>query len=284
MLKIVMDGAGDMPDGWSDDYQINVIPINIQFKDKTYLQYTDLSNDAFYDLVDREKIVPKTSQPTPHQFVEFYKNIAQLGDTILSLHVTRNLSGTFDSAEMAARELSGEYNVVPFDSGCGSAGMGFMCREARNMDSKGASLEQIIKRMEYIRDSIRVILTLDTLEYARMSGRVKALQAALVSILDVKPIVELRNGILDMAGRVRTRKRSIQEIIQRTAAQVGDKLVNVAIVHARDQEAGNSLMEMVQNTLNCSDIVSTELSIAVAANLGPGTVGIVTYPVGEGGL
>jgi len=283
MLRIVMDGAGDMPPSWSSEYQIDVIPINIQFGGKTYLQGVDLTNEDFYELVDREKAVPKTSQPSPQQFVEFYKRIAKPGERVLSLHVTKNLSGTYDSAELASRELKGQYLIVPFDSGCGSAGMGFMCKEARIMDEKGIPFEDIIKHLEYIRESIRVILTLDTLEYARMSGRVKALQAALVSLLDVKPIVELKDGVLDMAGRVRTRKRALQQVIDRTVNEMRDRPVNVAVVNARDEKVGEALVEKVCKVLNCNELIATDLSIAVAANLGPGTVGIVSYPIANGG-
>ena len=95
MLHIVTDGAADMPPEWSDEYQIHTIPINIQFGEKTYLQFIDLDFDSFYEKVEETKIVPKTAQPSPHQFVEFYKKIAKEGDTILSVHVTSKLSGTY---------------------------------------------------------------------------------------------------------------------------------------------------------------------------------------------
>ncbi len=273
-----MDGAGDIPEEWLSEYQIDIIPINIQFEENTFLQGIDLSNEDFYRLVDTKNVVPKTSQPTPHQFIEFYRKIANPGDTILSIHVTQHLSGTFASAEMAAKELEEEYHVIPIDSANGSVGMGFMCRDARKMEREGASLDQILKHIDYIRKNIEIILTLDTLEYARLSGRVKTLQAALVSLLDVKPIVILKDGVLSMAGRVRTRKRAFQQIVDEMVNRMGRRAVNVAVVNARDPGAGQSLMELVCSRLNCKEIVTSELSIAVAANLGPGTVGIIAYP------
>lgn len=105
------------------------------------------------------------------------------GDTVLSIHVTSKLSGTFASAEMASKELQAEYNVIPVDSGGGSASIGYMCKEAREMFLKGFSIQKILDRLIYIRDHTEIILTLDTLEYARMSGRVKAMHAALASSL-----------------------------------------------------------------------------------------------------
>lgn len=282
MLKIVMDGAGDMPPEWQTEYGIQVIPINIHFGEKTYLQTVDLSSEDFYRLAEEEREHPKTSQPSPHQFIAFYRKIAQRGEQILSIHVTGKLSGTLASAQMAAQELAGEIEVLPFDSGVGSAGIGFLCREARLLHRNGASLEQILRRLNQLREKIQITLTLDTLEYARRSGRVKTLQAALASLLDVKPVVVLREGVLEMAGRVRTRKRALEHIVQMMRERMQAQLVNVAIVHARDLPTAQNLLKQVQNALNCHETFIAELSISVAANLGPGTVGIVAYPVEDG--
>lgn len=279
MLRIVTDGACDMPSEWGKEYDIHVIPINIHIGDKTYLQGVDLSNDDFYDTVEKNKIIPKTSQPSPTQFEDFYSRVAQTGDTILSIHVTSKLSGTFASAEMAARELEGQFRVLPFDSAAGSVAQAYMCKEARLMDRAGSTIDEILRRLKFIRDNVNIILTLDTLEYARMSGRVKTLQAALASILNVKPIVVLTDGILDMADKVRTRHRALDTVVEKVYAKVGNRQVNAAVVHARDPESGKKLMERVSKALNYKELVMTELSIAVSANLGPGTVGVIAYPL-----
>jgi DegV family protein with EDD domain len=127
-----------------------------------------------------------------------------------------------------------------------------------------------------------IILTLDTLEYARRSGRVKALQAALASLLNVKPVVILREGVLELGDRVRTRRKSLEYVQDLVAQRVGDRLVNAAVVHSEDPKSGEHLMEAVRSRLNCNQLVMTELSIGLAANLGPGTVGLIAYPVEEG--
>jgi len=192
MIRIVTDGAADMPAGWEKEYDIQVIPINILFGEKTYLQGVDLGNEDFYRLVEESGKIPKTSQPSPFQFKKFYESVANAGDTILSLHVTSKLSGTFESAMTASRELGDKYNIVPFDSGAGSAALGMMCREARLMERAGAATQQIIERMYRIRHEVQIVLTVDKLDYARMSGRVGTLQAALASALNVKPIIVLQ--------------------------------------------------------------------------------------------
>ena len=281
MLRIVTDSTVDMPEGWESEYDIQVIPINIQFGDRTYLHGVDLDNEGFYRLVDESGRIPKTSQPSPYQFKEFYQRVAQAGDTILSLHVTAKLSGTYASAVAAAGELAGTFNVIPFDSASGSVGLGFMCREARKMDRAGMDVDQIVRYLEGKRARTRIILTLDTLEYAKMSGRVGALSAALASLLNVKPIAVLKDGVVEMAEKVRTRRAAIERVVEMAKTEFGDQPVYLAVTQARDPLAGKMLLEKARKIFNVREAVLTELSIALAANFGPGTVGLVVYPVGE---
>jgi DegV family protein with EDD domain len=238
----------------------------------------DLSNEDFYRLVDESGKIPKTSQPSPFQFKESYQRVAKAGDTILSLHVTSKLSGTFESAVAAARELAEEFNIIPFDSGAGSAALGMMCREARLMERAGAAVQQIIERMYQIRRNVQIVLTLEKLDYARMSGRIGTLQAALASALNIKPIVVLKEGVLSMAERVRTRSRALDRVVELLHNRFEKELVNVAAVHARDLRSAQDLLGRVKKIFNFKELILTELSIAVAANLGPGTVGLVVYP------
>ncbi len=279
MLQIVTDSTADIPAGWEKEYDIKVIPINIQFGERTFLQNVELDSEGFYKLVEETKKIPKTSQPSPHQFKEFYKKIAQPGDPILSIHVTSKLSGTYASAEAAALELKDTFKVVPFDSAGGSVGLALMCREARKMDRAGKSLEQIVKYLDGIRERIRIILTLDTLDYARMSGRIGTLSAALASILNVKPIAVLKNGLVDMVEKVRTRKVSMDRIIEMAAEEFGNQPIYLGVVHARDLASGNILLAQAKKRFNCKETILIDLSISLAANFGPGTVGLVLYPV-----
>ncbi len=279
MLRIVTDGAADILPAWEKEYDIKVIPINVHFGEKTYIQNVDLNFDGFYKLVDdKSNPFPKTSQPSPHQFVEFYKNNFEPGDTILSIHITSKLSGTYASAVSAAEELKGTYNVVTFDSLGGSMGTGFMCRTARLMEREGKSVDEIIRYLESIRDQVHVILTLDTLDYARRSGRVGTLSAALASILNVKPIARLQSGLVNMVEKVRTRKAALDRVLEIGMETVGNKPVHLGIVHARDIESGKALLEEAKKKFNVKSVEMTDLSISLAINFGPGTVGLVLFP------
>ena len=281
MLRIVTDGAADLPAGWEEEFNIQIVPININFGEETFLQNIEMDLDTFYKKVDTGSVFPKTSQPSPHQFSEFYKMFAEAGDTILSIHVTSKLSGTYASAVNAAEGLKDRYNIIPFDSAGGSLGIAFMCRAARQLERAGKSIEEIVTHLETIREKVQIIFTLDNLEYARRSGRVGTLSAALASILNIKPIARLENGVLNMVDKVRTRKASVERVIEMGKDFFGDQPVHLGVAHARDPEFAMKLSDEAKKLFNYKDVVQSDLSVSLAINLGPGTVGLVLYPASE---
>ncbi len=273
-----MDSAGDLCAGWQKKYRIDLIPINIIHDGVSYQQGIDIHYDDFYALVEKDHSIPSTSQPTPYQFIEFYKKIAKPGENILSIHVTDKLSGTMNSARQAAEELKGTYNIIPFDSASGTICMGMMCKEAREMDLDGKSLNDILKRLESIREKMELIFTVDTMKYAKLSGRIKSLQATLASILDIKPIIELEDGALEIKEKVRSRKASLEKLVDRMKQKVGDQPVQIAVIHAHDPVTGQMVMEEARKTFNCTEVAFAEISISLAVHFGPGTIGLAAYP------
>lgn len=283
MLRIVMDSAGDLPEEWLEKYEIEVIPVNVHMGNEVFLEGVDLSIEQFYSWVKKTGLVPKTSQPTPQQYLEVYRRIYQPGDVILSVHLTSKLSGTYESALMAAEELKEEgIQVVVFDTLAGTGIQGYMCKEAREMDRNGATLDEIIKRLERIRDVTHVIFTVDSLEFAQKSGRVQLLESILASLLNIKPIITLKEGTLVVANKVRTRKASLEYIVREVVEKMDGSLINAAIVHANDLATALDLSSQLEGLLNIKELFIEDLSIGIATHLGPGTVGIVAYPVVEG--
>jgi DegV family protein with EDD domain len=282
MLRIVMDSAGDLPVEWISKYEINVIPVNVHLGNEVFLEGVDLTPDQFYSWVKETGKVPKTSQPTPQQYIKLYKDIAKPGDVILSIHLTSKLSGTYESAVLAARELQdAPFKVIPFDTLSGTGIQGYMCREAREMDQRGASVDEILERLEKVRDNNQVIFTVDSLDFAQKSGRVQMLEAILATVLKIKPIITIKEGTMAVANKVRTRKASLEYILQEMSRRMGKNLINAAIMHANDLATALEISEKVKGILNVKNLFVEELSIGIASHLGPGTVGIVAYPVEE---
>jgi DegV family protein with EDD domain len=132
-----------------------------------------------------------------------------------------------------------------------------------------------------MRRRVTLVFTVDNLEFARLSGRVNSFQSTLSSLLQIKPIIVLRDGLLELSEKVRTRRKSLDRIIEMVRQKVGDRVVNIAIVHALDLPDAEEMVKKVRSILNCQDVILTDLSIPVASHLGPGTIGIVAYPVEE---
>ena len=283
MLRIVMDSAGDLPEEWISQFDIDVVPINVHMGDDVFLEGVNLSSEQFYDWVNETGKIPKTSQPSPQQMIDFYRKIGQPGDDILSIHLTSKLSGTYDSAVIAARELKEEnYNIIPFDSLAGTGIQGYMCKEAREMNRTGALLKQIMARLEKIRAKTQVIFTVDTLDFALKSGRVKMIESVLASLLKIKPIITLKEGTLAVANKVRTRKASLGYIVQEMSRRMDGKLINAAVIHANDLATAMEVSERIEKIMNIKNFFVEDLSVGIATHMGPGTVGIVAYPVEEG--
>ena len=281
MIKIVTDSTCDLTQNYVDRHNIKVVPIVIHFGEDEYLDGETIDGSTFYRMIEERQALPKTSQPSPGHFATAYREIAAAGeaDQILSIHVTGKLSGTCTSAQMAAEMVKDEISIEVFDSLGGSAGMGFMCIEAARMAEAGASLQEILARLEYIRGEVNIFLTLAELRFAQMSGRVGKLQGTLASLLNVKPIIFLEDGIIDARERVRTRRRAVERMLELTAERVGDSPVNLGIVHAEAFKEAEALLAQAQAMFNYQECYINDLALGLAVQFGPGTLGVITYRV-----
>jgi len=278
MLKIIVDGSADMPEGWAEEYQFNILPMPIQIGNKTYFQGVDISPDLFYNLVIDQDQKPQTAAPSPARIKAYIENVCSSGDTILSINVSSQMSATVDMVQQAASDLSDKLQLTVFDSGAGSAVLAFMAREARLLDQAGKSLDEIIDRLIIIKEKVIVVLTLDSLDFAYRSGRVGALKAAVTALLKIKPVISLKDGMLSVSDMVRTRSKSLDLLVNKVKETFGDQKIKAAIVHSQDRDTADKLKKMLEKLMNTTETIITDLSISVAANLGPKTVGIVAMP------
>jgi DegV family protein with EDD domain len=257
-----------------------VVPINIQFGSETYSEGVTIDQSTFYKKIEETGVFPTTSQPSMGQFAEVYRRLAKDTDSILSIHVTGKLSGTCQSAEMAKAEVADEVEVHVFDTLGGSAGMAFMCVEAARLIKAGRSIEEILSRLEEMRERINIFLTLDTLEFVRRSGRVGALKFAFGSLLNLKPVVVLEEGLLEAKENLRSRKKALNRLLELTEEAVGtSKPVNLAVIHAEAPDVASELLERAKAIFNCQESFIADLATSLAVQFGPGTVGLVSYQV-----
>jgi DegV family protein with EDD domain len=280
-MRIVMDDAGDLPAELIKEHNIRVIPINVTFGTEEYLTGITMDHQGFYQKVKEvgEDNFPKTSQPTPYQFVEVYNEILAKGESdILTVTVSQKLSGTYDSAEAAGKELADQGNFYLFDSASGSAGQGYMVLESARLLQSGAGIEEILARLEQIRDTQLIAFLVDSLEYAVKGGRVGFMQSTVASLLRIKPIMQIKDGVIVEAGKVRTYDKALDYLIDYMVERVGQGPVKLAFIHADDPEGAVKLRERSKSKLNATEEIMTDMGISVAINLGPGALGIVVIP------
>jgi len=280
MIKIVTDTTCDLLPEMVEEHDITIVPINIHFGTEMYKEGVSIDHDLFYRKIDELGIIPTTSQPSVGEFAEVYRRLAREegADAIISTHVTSKLSGTYQSAVMASQEVADEVKVYPHDSLAGSAALGFMCLEASRMARAGKSPEEIIARLDEIRSRINILIVLESLEYSRKSGRVGGLSAALASLFNVKPIVNLEDGLLDVMEKVRTRKQSLNRLLDIVEERVGTTApINLGVLHARAFEVGQEILSRAEERFNCQETYVVELCASLTVHFGPGMVGVCFY-------
>ena len=281
MIKVATDSTCDLPPGYAERHGIHIVPINIQFGTETYEDGVTIDRATFYRKIEETGSLPSTSQPSTGQFQEHYTRLVEQGaDDIISVHVTAKLSGTYQSAELAKEMVQDQVRVHPFDSACGSAGLGFMTLEATRMADGGSSVAEILSRLEVMRERMNIVLTLNDLRFAQMSGRVGKLQSSLASLLNVKPMVVLEQGIIDVSEKVRTRRKAIERMIELMAERVGTtEPVNLAVVHAEAQEEGQEMLERAKGFFDCRETFLTDLTTSLVVHFGPKTLGLIAYRI-----
>lgn len=280
-MRVVMDDAGDILPEMAQKHHIHIVPINIHFGTEEYLSGVNLSRAEFYE---KTKTVgahnfPKTSQPNPFQFREVYEQILAEGeDEILTVVISEKLSKTYDSAVQASKELANRGRFHIHDSQAGSAAQGFQALEAARMAEQGASTQDILRRLEQMRQEQVIYLMIDNLEYAVKGGRVSSLQSFMASLLNIKPIMQLSDGLIIPASRVRTRKKALTELLDSVKARVGSRKIKLAVVHANAPAEAQELLENASQMFNASEKVFVDLTLPVAINLGPGALGVIAVP------
>ncbi|GAC1570244.1 MAG: DegV family protein [Candidatus Dormibacteria bacterium] len=271
MIRIVTDSTSDILPDEAERIGIDVVPLTVRFGDEQFRDGVDLLPDAFYRRLAGSTVQPSTSQPTPEQFAEVYRRHVGAGDSVISVHISAKLSGTLQSASLAAQEFpAGAVRVV--DSMTVSAGMQFLVRGALGDVASGSGPAEVEERMLSRRDRVGVYVLLDTLAYLQRGGRIGRAQSLLGGILKVKPLLCVRDGEVHPEARVRSRQQGIDKMVEIAKAQ--RPLEGLAAFHCGAPE----LLTLIEPLLRADhpevELVSGQLGAVVGTYSGPGGVGI----------
>ena len=277
MIKILTDSTCNLSPEQLQRHDVRVAPALIQFGMETYQEGVDIDQDLFYRRIDELNMIPTTSQPAPGTFADMYRELTEQGHSALTITITSRHSGTYQSATLA-RGLVPEARVEVFDSAAISFGTGYMVLEAARAAEAGQSLGRILERLEQIKRNMCFLFTPTTLEYLRKGGRVGAVQGIAASVLGIKPIIALEDGLLGILQKVQRRRKAVNRVLEIAEEAVGvTDPVNVAVFHARAPEEGQALLEKAQARLNCQETLFGDLVVSLSVHGGPGTVGLFAY-------
>jgi DegV family protein with EDD domain len=270
---IVLDSTSDYPEAPSRFPNMRFVPLYVRFGDDTYRDYLELGPAEFYEKLRTSPVLPATAQPTPQDFLTAYENLAGY-ERIYSLHVSAKVSGTFQSAELAAQDLGGD-RVRVVDSKTASLAIAMLAHAIQRRLARGSTDVEIAALIERFHRDCEVIFTVETLEYLQRGGRIGRAAALAGSLLNVRPILGIQEGEVVAVARVRGRPKAIAEFERRFEAATEDRAgLRVAIAHADAPEWVGTLSEIVWRLRPKAEIEFTAtLGAVVSTHTGPGAVG-----------
>ena len=267
-FKIVTDSTADLPPQLAKELGITVVPVYVRFGNQVYRDRLDISEDEFYQRLLHDPIHPSTTQPPPQDFVDVYKDLAQEADGIISIHVTSKLSGTYNSALRGKELVEKECPIEVIDSQVVTMGLGQLVIFASTIAESAKNLQQVVEETKQMIPSIHMLGLLDTLKYLALGGRIGKVQALLGSVLNVKPMLTIKDGELVPAGRVRSRTKGIDRLFDfvKNAVDIQD----LAIVYNTTPDEAQTLVGRMGSVFPKERIRLARLGPALGVHAGPG--------------
>jgi len=262
-IKIVTDSSCDLPQDIADALGISIVPLSIRFGDDEYIDRTTITTDRFWQLCSSSKELPQTAAPSPGQFQTVYEELAAAGATgIVVISLSSSLSFT--------KEVAGRIDVRVIDSRNASLGVGLIAVECAERAKAGDSLDSIVALANGLVPRTHVFGALDTLENLRKGGRIGGAKAMLGTALSVKPLIEVRNGEVEEAGKQRTRSKALASLIE-TLRNAGT-VERLGVLHAQCADIDDFVAKVRE--VYSGDIMIGDIGAVIGTHAGQGTIGI----------
>jgi DegV family protein with EDD domain len=271
-IHVITDSACDLTPEMADERNVRVVPLTIRFGDEELVDRQELSTKEFWDRVVTGPLMPETAAPSPGAFQQAFLDAAEAGAAgVVCVNLSSGLSATYQSARTAADAVSDRVRVQVVDSQSVTMGLGLMVIAATERAEQGASLDEIVAELEDLRARTRVFGVVDSLDFLKRGGRIGGAQALLGSLLSIKPVIEVRNGIVEAESKQRTRSRALDYLASK-ALDAG-RLERLAIASGVAPDA-DQLATKLAGADCAHDLVVSDLGPVIGAHAGPGTIGV----------
>ena len=277
IIKIVTDSTADLPESLINELSITVVPLRVRFGDTVYREGVDISTKTFFEKLKQAPELPRTSQPSPGEFQEIFAGLTCDGSSIISIHLSSHLSGTYQAAQLAKSSLP-ELDITVVDSKQVSMGLGMIVLAAARAAKDGKTKAELLAIVEKVINRMQTYIVVDTLEYLQKGGRIGKASTLMGTVLNIKPILTIADGIITPFEKVRGKAKALEKIIE-LVKEFSDKngLMRCAIVHADAlDEAVNLHGRLISKIRHCEIIIS-EIGAVVGTHGGPGTIVVFLY-------
>jgi DegV family protein with EDD domain len=270
-IRVVTDSSCDLPQSLVDALRIEIVPLTIRFGDEELVDREELSTDEFWQRLEQSKLLPETAAPSAGAFEAKFRELLGRGATgIVCINLSSHLSATMQAAQVAAAAVANDIPVQVIDSQSASMGLGNLCLTAARRAADGDSLESIVTEVVNRRDRTKLYATLDTLEFLKRGGRVGNARALLGTVLSIKPVIEVREGVVEEAGKVRTRSKALKELAAKAAE---GKIEHLAVLHGNAPDL-DELLGMLEPIFPRDDIITGIVGPVIGTHAGPRVIGV----------
>lgn len=275
-VKIFADSTSDLPAGWKSQYQIGIIPLYVVFEDKTYRDGLDITPLDLYSKVESGGSLPKTTAPSPRDFMEQFAPHIEHGEDIVYISLSSKLSSTYQNALIAASEFpEGRVHIVDSLNLC--SGIGLLVMKAVRAAEQGMSATEIVSLLETCRPLVETEFVIDTLEYLYKGGRCSGMQNFIGSLLQIRPVLKVVDGNIIPAYKVRGKKeKAVQQMLDNALANVGEMDKDLIIVaHTLAEEEALRLAAILREQTGAREVAVAEAGCVISSHCGPHTVAIM---------
>lgn len=280
-IRIVTDSTADLSQDLVERYQIEMVPLTVTIDGTSYKDKVDITNEAFYQLMQSAEELPTTSQITPVEFADVYQRLANDGaEHIISIHLASDLSGTYQSSVLAANMVQNAVAVHNIDSCSATIGMGLIVLSAAKMIENGMALEDILKQLQQIVEKTEIYFLIDSLDNLHKGGRIGKASQLVGSLLNIKPILCLKDGVISAYEKVRGNKgnKAQEKLIDILLGKIDpNKKVYCVIGYCDNLEVSKHIQERLEGTVDCDEYVYLQIGSVVGTHIGMGATGMAFY-------
>lgn len=274
---IVTDSTADIPGGLRRELGIEMVPLNVHFGDEVLKDQVEIDHDGFWAKLQQSPVHPRTSQPAPGEFLAVYRRLAADGRPIVSMHISSQLSGTFNSAQIAAGMADGA-RIELVDTRSASLGVGLLAIEGARMAQRGASAAEIAAYAREAAARMQIFFGVDTLEFLARNGRIGKARALLGGLLNIKPILKVEDGLVHPADKVRGKSRVLPRVLELLEERIPTgRRVRMAVLHANVPEDAAAWVSAIKERYDVAEHLVAPIGPVIAVHAGPGVVGVAMH-------